>query len=360
MYPFKKNPNKNGWCGDCKSVRHGDSQFSCPSKLALHLGMEEKDMKQKDNMRLVFGVGVLLIAAFAVSYFLLGGQEQAITGVTIDEVTGEAIGPWANSIVYYKLLTSDKYDGSDVAATAKVYDEKPADWNNPRGDFSDASLYTSYTAASGVVTINKEFPGVYYVVTTASGYNTEFIQIRIPDGTGRSADLSDYNAAADSFPVEMSLVGSTTDEDFAFTLTNGTNTEVIDQITLKLTSTSELKGWKAVITDTEGFSTDADNDGTYDEGVKEFTVSIGGKEATIFKPAVGIDEFDTNDKYTLDLGDLVVEGGDFLVIEVEITANTGDYTGANDEVWGEGEGVLSYIYVYDDEGNLFSTTDVTA
>jgi len=33
---------------------------------------------------------------------------------------------------------------------------------------------------------------------------------------------------------------------------------------------------------------------------------------------------------------------------------------ADDEYWTEGEGVLSYIKIYDQLGNLFSTTDVTA
>jgi len=48
------------------------------------------------------------------------------------------------------------------------------------------------------------------------------------------------------------------------------------------------------------------------------------------------------------------------VISVEVDAVTGDYTGDNDEVWGEGEGVLGYIFIYDEQSNLFATVDVSA
>jgi len=317
-------------------------------------------MKQKDNLKLLGLFGVFIIAAVAVTYFLVGGaQEQAISGV-IDEETGETIGPWSNTLVKLNMLTSDEYDGSDVAATAKVYEEKPADWGNPRGDFDDTALFTQYTASSGVVTIDEQFPGTHYVVLTASGYNTEFVEIEIPDGSTRNIDVADYNAAPDSVKASMALVGATTDEDFDFTLVNDTTAELSEQLTLKVTENTEFRGWKAVITDEEGMSTDADNDGTYDEGVSELTVTIGSEKVTIFEPDSGVDEFDSNDKYTLLLDDMVVKSEKFLNIAVDIVADTGDYVGANDEVWGEGEGVLSYIYIYDDEGNLFATVDIGA
>lgn len=317
-------------------------------------------MKQKDSLKLLAVFGVFIIAAVAVTTYLMGGaREQSITGV-IDEATGEVIGPWSNTLVKINLLTSDEYDGSDVAATAKVYETRPADWGNPRGDFDDSALYTQYTAAAGVVEINKQFPGMHYVVLTATGYNTEFVEINIPDGSNRNIDVADYNAAPDNVKASMALVGATTDEDFDFTLVNDTNVDLVDQILLKIDDDTEFRGWKAVITDEEGFSVDADNDGTFDEGVSKLTVTIGNKKATIFDSARNVDEFDSNDKYTLELDGVVVGDGKFLTVAVDIVADTGDYVGANDEVWGEGEGVLSYIYIYDNEGNLFATVNIAA
>lgn len=319
-------------------------------------------MRTNDGIKYA-GISVLGIVAVlaVVLYFTGGAQEQSSVGVIVDE-TGATTGAWSNTLVKLNLLTSDEYDGSDVAAVAKVYEVKPADWGNPRGDFTDTAAYTQYTAAGGIVSIDEEFPGVKYVVLTATGYNTEFVEVTIPNGAGRDIDVADYNAAPDSVKASMALVGATTDKDFALTLVNGSNVELSEQLTLKLDEGTEFRGWKAVITDTEGFSTDADNDGTYDEGIKVFTVTIGGEKATIFEPALGTDDFDSNDKYTLALDDVVVRSEKFLTIAIDIKADTEDGSAllANDEKWSEGEGVLSYIYIYDNMGNLFATVDVTA
>ena len=315
-------------------------------------------MKETDGFKWVGIVLIAVVVAGAGMFFALGGGKASTIEGTID-AEGNVVGPWTNTIVNYNLLTSDKFTGADVNAVAKVYDDKPEEWGNPRGDFDEAKDYTVYTASSGTVAINKEMPGKYYAVLTADGYNTEFVELTIPDGTGRG-DIADYNANPDAKVAELSLVGSVTDEDFAFTLVNDSSADEKDTILLTLDANTELKGWKVIINDEEGFTTDTDGDGVYDEGVSRFEVTVDGKTVEVFNPNKGIDEFDSNDEYTIQLDNFVVSDGDDLVIKVEIDAVTGDYTGANDEVWGEGEGVLSYIKIYDMEGNLFSTVDVTA
>lgn len=289
-----------------------------------------------------------------------GSGSTAGTGTT-EMSTGD--GPWADKLVYFTLLTTDKYTGADESATCKVYGEKPSDWGNPRGSFTDSAKYTSYTASSGEVSINQEFPGHYYLVCTVSGSNTEFKEIDIPDGSEASHQgekLSDYNSQPNADVVHFSAVGSTTDEDFAFTLTLQNDTTEKDTVTLTVGDDTEFRGWKAIIDDTEGFSLDTDGDGTYDEGIKKYEVTICGQTKNVFEPAVGIDEFDSNDEYTMEFDNCMVGDGDDVSIKVEIEADTSNATGANDELWGEGEGVLSYVKIYDNEGNLFSTTDVTA
>jgi len=315
-------------------------------------------MKTNDGLKYMALFLVAIVVAGGGVYFLMGGGSQS----TIEDVPGEdgeIVAPWENTLVNYKLITSDKFTGTDVSATVKVYDEKPADWGNPRGEFSDASEYTVYTASSGEITVNKEYPGTYYGVLTATGYNTEFIEFKIPNGIGRG-DISDYQSNPDSKVAEMSLVGTTTDEDFAFTLTNATAKTLKDTVLLTVDENTEFRGWKVIVNDEEGFSTDTDGDGTYDEGISLFKVSVGGKEFTIFEPSKGVDEFDSNDEYTFLLDGVTVSDEDDLVVKVEIKADTSDSVGANDEKWGEGEGVLSYIKIYDQEGNLFATSDVTA
>ena len=317
-------------------------------------------MKSKSMNMVAVWVMLALVVGGAGTYFLVkgGSSGELSTTAVVDPVTGDLVAPWANKLVNFKLITSDKFTGGDVDATLKVYAEKPEDWENPRGDFSDAVDYTAYTASSGEVTLNKEYPGTYYLVMTASGYNTEFMTITIPDGIGRG-DIADYQANPDSAVAEFALLGATTDEDFAFTLTNATAKTVKDTILLTVDENTEFRGWKVIVNDEEGFSVDTDGDGVYDEGVSYYKVTVGSASKVIFEPSRGVDEFDSNDQYTMMLDDIVSDEGT-LAIAVEIKANTGDYVGANDEVWGEGEGVLSYIKIYDAEGNLFETTDVTA
>ncbi len=313
-------------------------------------------MKTQNQM---WTIGIFAVVILAVvGMFTIGGGEAESTTGTI-AVDGVVSGAWQNTVVPYKLIVSDVFTGADVASSAKVYDAIPEDWGNPRGDFSEAKDYTIYTASSGIVTINKEFPGTYYVVMTATGYNAEFFTVTIPDGTGRG-DLSDYSTSPDSLPAEMSAVGSITEEDFAFTLANSSNVIVKDTILLTVAENTEFRGWKVIITDTEGFSTDTDGDGVYDEGVKSYEVTVGADKYIIFDSAKSIDEFDSNDEFSFLIEGLSVSDESDIVVKVEIKADTGDYVGANDEVWGEGEGVLSYIKIYDIEGSLIATTDVTA
>lgn len=317
-------------------------------------------MKSKTMTSSIWAVAVIGIVALLIVGYAGGLFSTSSNGTDIDPNTGELIGKWDGKLVNFDVLTSNKFSGADVNAVLKVYDVQPEDWGNPRGDFSDSSLYTPYTASSGVAEIDKEYAGKYYVVGTLSGSNTEFFTIDITNGVGHSESLADYNAEPDAISVEFSAVGTTTDEDFAFTLTNQTNYELSDTITLRVADDTEFRGWKVIVNDQEGFSIDTDGDGIYDEGIKKYVVDINGKKTTLFEPAKGIDLFDSNDEYTLLIEGTSVADGDDLALRVEITANTGDYVGANDEVWGEGEGVLSYIKVYDQEGNLFATTDVTA
>jgi len=308
-------------------------------------------------------MGLLVLVAVVSGFLIAGTQEQSVASERLVQSEEGLIGPWAETTVPYILIT-ENVEGTDVAATAKVYAVAPEGFaeKNGRLDYDDASEFTSYTASSGEITVSKQSPGKYYVVVEASGYNTEFVEMTIPDGSNKIGSLADYRTAPDSKAVEMWLQGATTDKDFAFTLANESNADESESLTLKMDSLTEFRGWRAIVTDTEGFTTDADNDGIFDEGVKKLTVNIGGVEVKLFDAAQGVDEFDTNDKAEILLDNMVVQEKDFLNVAVDVVANTEDGTAlaANDELWSEGEGVLGYIYIYDNEGTLTATVDITA
>ena len=316
-------------------------------------------MKQKDTAILV---GIVALAFVAVMWMVIGNQGNlSSTETVVDEVTGEPIGAWEGRPVTYLLSLSNKYDSADIATTVQVYDEQPEDWNNPRGDFDDANLYTEYTSVAGIVTIDDNNPATYYVVATASGFNTEFFEITIPNGVGLTlSDLVDYEANPSRFSYKMTAVGTTTDEDLAFTLVNDTSAEVDDDVSLDVADDTEFRGWKVIVTDEKEFSLDVDGDGIYDEGISKFSITVGDVTKTIFDTSNSVDLFDSNDEYSFNIENVVLSDGDKLYVDAEIEAVTGDYVGANDEAWGEGEGVLSYIKIYNMDGDLFATVDVTA
>lgn len=317
-------------------------------------------MKSNDTLKISALVIVAMIIAAAGVFFAVGGNTSAsvVDDQVVDATTGELSGPWANKLVKYVMITSDKFTGADVAASAKVYDEQPSEWNNARGDFDDSSLYTNYVEADGEIVVNKEKPGMYYVVLEATGYNTEFLTIEIPDGTGRG-DISDYQANPDAVPAEMALVGSTTVEHLEFTLANDSASIEKETSVLTIDENTEFRGWKVIVNDEEGFTRDTDGNGDYDEGIQKYEVTVGSKTFKLFDPANGVDEFDSNDEYSFDLADIVADESE-LIVKVEIKADTSDSVGANDEAWGEGEGVLSYIKIYDAEGDIFANVQVVA
>jgi len=302
---------------------------------------------------------------FGVKWLLSIGDDSEDKDSVPDTYTGD--GKWVGQLVNKQITCKNKFNGTAVACTAKVYAEKPGDLGNPRGDFTDSSKYETFTATSGVITV-QDYPGEYYVILTATGYNTDFIGVTdaerfvIPDGSGTPAtlSLSDYNSAPNTDKAKMTLTPTLTVENATMTLTNETAKKVTEYMYATVGDDTEFRGWKAVVTDVEGIKDDADSDGTYDEGVSILKVTIGSTSKEVFNPSKGINLFDTNSKYEIELKDVVIADGNQLPVKVEITSNTGDYTGANDEIWGEGEGSLVKIDLFDQEGTNRGTVEVVA
>ena len=157
----------------------------------------------------------------------------------------------------------------------------------------------------------------------------------------------------------MSLVGATVGDNVALTLTNATAEDISKTALEPVTANTQFRGWKVIVTDANGFSTDTDGDGKYDEGISKYTVTVGTKSVKVFDPANGVDLFDSNDEYAFLMNDVVSDKDD-LTVKVEIRADTASYSGANDEKLGEGDGLVSNIKIYDAAGSLFTTVTVTA
>ena len=70
---------------------------------------------------------------------LFAGGDSESGGNAPDTYTGE--GRWVGQLVNKKISCKNKFNGTVVDCTAKVYAEKQSDWENPRGDFTDSSKY---------------------------------------------------------------------------------------------------------------------------------------------------------------------------------------------------------------------------
>lgn len=320
----------------------------------------------KNNV-MVYSFLLVIVALIVAGTFIAVNKEDAtgtlaLTGQTLSEDGTALEGKWTDSDVPFEVKTKKMFDTStNVASTGKLFTSMPTGWEGENVDFTDSALYTSYTATAGVITFDDQKPGTYYVVLEATGYNKVFYVLDITDGTGHDESLSEYTTAPESDTVQMSLVGSTTDVDYALTLVNDTDASVTATITLDVGENTLLKGYKVVVTDVEGFATDTDYNGVFDEGVDKYTMFIEGIEYLVFEADNVDSPLDKNNAdATFLLGDFERQDQDTISIRIEIESATGDYTGANDEVWGEGEGILSQIIIYDDEGSVFSTTDVVA
>lgn len=318
---------------------------------------------------------VLLVAAVVLAIGAIDDKynNSRITSSLIQEAemdgSGEfsGDGPWSGREVPIDLSVKDKYTGSDVGGTVKLYslDKKPADWGNPREDFDDSENYDTYTLGSdGTVQIDDQMPGQYVAIITNSSYNTMFVEgIVIPDGPEQTGSivtesLSDYSAAPNSLTVRATQIPTVTGANATATLANDSSFEEEYDIDLEVAENTEFKGWRAVIKDLEGFHDDADNDDVSDEGIQKLVVKIGNVEATIVDFSNGVVNIDDNDEYEMDLTGLSVADGEDIEVVVEIEGETGDYTGANDEVWGEGEGNLLSIAIRDLEGTSVATSYV--
>lgn len=305
---------------------------------------------------------IVILAVIAIILSMMAAGAGYLSFLSLGNVGGDdEVAPWKDSVVNKKISFKNEFNGTTINPTVKLFEAKPPDWNNPRGSFTDPTLYEQYTASSGEVTL-ADYPGTYYAVVTLSGYNSEFAEVEIPDGSGPEGkdSLSDYNSAPQQVKLDMSAVGTLTIENVTYTLVNATDKEETKFAYQTVADNTKFKGWKAVIKDVEGFSTDADSDGVYDEGIKELEVTVCGIGKKIFHPAKGIDLLDTNDEYTLELDGCEVSDGNNIAVKVRTIANTGDYTGANDEVWGEGEGTLATINLFDAEGVNRGTVSIVA
>jgi len=338
-----------------------------------------KKRMKKNKKAVVWFAVPLIIAAFIIiavagtmgtiwaknKWFGDADVTASVTGEVIDVAACQ----WAGSSVKGELVSTAQFTGSAVNPTFKVWTEMPEGWGNPRESYTYDSdnPYKTYSSSAGVAVLTQD-PGdaPLYVMGTLSNYATQFLEVTngktgiIPCESGTDS-LSDYNSEPKERDVR--LVGESalaiTNVSLGFTA-NATDKEMTEYVYLSTDDEEGVAIWKVTFYDSLGIRNDADNDNTYDEGVKVIKLKIGnGKEVTIFDPANGItNEIDTSSgkyeyivkekDYTSD--DFYMDGTSlpikvFVKANVWYDSNSSATVGANDELLGIGEtiGTLSIL-----------------
>lgn len=274
---------------------------------------------------------------------------------------------WTDNIVNYQILASNKFTGNNVDPSVYLYQERPEScWDNPRASCDEVADGT-YSSSSGVVTINKEKPGHYYIRAVLSGYYTQFFEIDIRNGPQSATQtLSDYNAHPDTYALKMEQADTLTITNQTFSVSaNTTGKEYTITQTLSVSDNKCWQPWKFAVYENNYSLTDKGSSVSFD-GIKELKIYVEGKPYTIIDLNSGTKNgFSTdgaNQNYEVDLESRKIDicDGNAVTMKYYIKANTlldGNLTTIEngDELLASNE-VIAKLLFYDRMGTKAPST----
>lgn len=319
-----------------------------------------------------FTIGLMLFAAIGLVSVGAWATSVDMSNLFSQESPDNEPGAWADRNVKVDLDIDDKFTGNAVNPTAKVYSEKPAKFGDPSGDFDDGAKYDTVSMSSGTGTYSDN-PGTYYAVIENGSYNTEFVTFDVPtQAEAGSEKLSDYNSEPRVVDVEVAQTASLTTSNGDFSLSNKSSYEDDVEGTATVAEDVELRGRDIIVTDNIGLSDDGDNDGVGNEGINEFTLEVidsSGSvvaEKEVYDASAGIDEFESDDEYTLEgsFSDFTASDDEEFDIrataDFETTRGSSHSASSDDEILTEGEGDIVSLGIFDQEDTNRGTVKIQA
>jgi hypothetical protein len=340
----------------------------------------------------VFGISV--VAALLVGLALVGGAfvftqgsvqgdttQDQVADQTNESPTTEKMnfdGPWAQENLRPKKIQEiEDLQGNAVSdGTIYVYDEKPTnsdgetiwcdtDNGNVRDHLDDKK--DKVTFSSSEVTLQYQ-PEEYFLYVNSSGRYDECASIIIPDGSNTDRKFDDYQSSpsyaedavvmADKYSPSLSA--------FSFGVGNTTTTETWDddQTITPDEYTQYRADYAMVYIGTVDPTTDSDDNGDYDEGIKKFVMEVSGAGSTsktIFYSTDGIDELGSDNKARVDLSGMTATRDQGLTLMPKVTTfetkDSGHTAADGDEILTAGENPLD-LKLFDASGDQTSKIDI--
>lgn len=287
-----------------------------------------------------------------------------------DQEQKDTKGPWEDRLVKKRIAIETPAGNAITSGTIHVFDEKPTDsngnvvWGNARTIeiYYGSSQEMEQVAISGERTTLQYKPGTYYLAIENSSYYTQFVKVTIPDGSSYDIKLSSYNKNPETLTVSMPerYNPSLTQVDVGIDKTTSSIQDWKESHTVKPAEGSRYKVWKMVVeTGTVDMTTDSNDDGEYDEGIRKFYVTVSGaglsseKSKVFFNPSNGIDRLGDDGKATFKLDSLVAKPSQPLTYTTHFTTFATGSNSSNaadgDETFTDSEHVAN-LQFFDDSG----------
>lgn len=329
-------------------------------------------IKNKKGMGGIFLVlGIIMVASlagFGLFYAYDNGKLGFSSGGDVSISDPALAGLWADQIVNYQVLASNKFTGSNVDPTIYLYKEKPEScWDNPRASCDEVPDGT-YSSSSGTTSINKEKPGHFFVRAVLSSYYSQFFEIDIRNGPQTvTQTLSDYNGNPESFPLKLEEADALAITNQSFSVsTNTTGKEYTLTQSLSVSDNKCFQPWKISVYENNNSLTDQGLS-VGNDGVVNLKVYVEGKPYTIIDLNSGVKNgFSTdgaNQNYEIDLESRALDicDGDSLTLKYYIKANVvvdGNLTTVeNGDALLAANEIIARLQLYDIMGTKAPTSD---
>ena len=318
------------------------------------------------TVQAVVGVAILaLVGGGVIGAFMFTNQGSGLDGDT-SPAEGEDVDTpdQADEVAKFdgrnvKLNLEANDLGGNTITSGDIYL-----FENQPEEFGDASSIDSayndadstYTVDSSGTTTIQETPDTYYMVLDHSGAYPLMTEVQVPNGENyQNVALSEYNQAPELEKVEVADKASVTSKTFDLGVSSDSSgIELFDTQTFSPAEDTEYRLDYVVVEDGSVPTTsDADTDGTYDEGVSEFSVEVSGAvgqssslEETVFNPDNGVNQLDNDGKTKVDVETasepyLTFDRDNRMSIEANSVADTGTGSAtAGDETLQDSENIF--------------------
>lgn len=335
------------------------------------------------TVQAVVGVSILaLVGGGVIGAFMFtnqgsgldGGDQATQPNQQKKQTSGSQQAKFAGRNVKLNVEANDLAGNTVTSGKIYLFEKKPSNWGDAsaiQDSYNDA--VATYSVDTDGTTTIQQTPDTYYMVLDHSGAYPLMTQIEVPNGENyQNVALSEYNQAPELEKVEIADKASVSSKTFDLGVSsNSSGVELFDTQTFSPAQDTEYRLDYIVVEDGSVPTTsDADTDGTYDEGVSKFSIDVSGavgqsssQSETVFNPDNGVNQLDNDGKTKVDVETASADYLSFnrdnrMSIEATAIADTGTGTAtAGDETLQGSENIFD-LTLFRSDGSSSPTMGV--